>query len=336
MSTNSISSSWRRFIVSIPNNLQHILLFNCLQRFKAQEPAPSQYHRVIDSPSPELDSSGEEKPFIIPHDARPSTGRTSGATVISFFLGFALAISISVISIYLQGSGPDAIPTGPSVTSQQSRLLPEAKQTLSRERWSGAVYTRPPAGSGRFAATKASFLIPRDHGNNGNNNIPLRDWSAWVGLDVSTGGDAFLRMGVDITMQSGSESSFVAWYQWWPDVAKEISLMLRPGDFVAMEAVMFNGTSGKVVIRNEARRRIIQQFLDIPVQGAELRGHSAEWVVEVRDSAVGSLDAVLEKCVAYTDTGDMVAAEQGELVQGTTTADVEWRVVNASVGVTSQ
>lgn len=119
-------------------------------------------------------------------------------------------------------------------------------------------------------------------------------------------------------------------------MAKEIPLLLRPGDLVPIEAVMFNRTSGKVVIRNDSGLRIIHQFLDVPVQGAELRGHSAEWVVEVRDSGLGSLDAVLEKCMAYTDTGDMVVAEHRELVRGTTTVGVELQVVNASVAVTSQ
>lgn len=269
-----------------------------------------------------------------------------------FLLGFALAISLSAILLVLSNvrdsiSNPDQnsheYTTYANIQDQVN--IPLVSAPHRDKPWAGVVLPIAPAGSKRFAATKASVTLPRYYNATGIGAGADRDakrqrWriAATVGIGARSSNKAYLQAGVNIDADPMTgKLSFEAWYQWWPDVRRHLPLDLMPGADVTMEVVMFNATVGKAVIRNDSLRQYNTQFLHPPTPEALLEGHDAEWLVESgEDSEPFDFGVVsFRQCVAYTEQQVMVVAGHGDTYDmhygGVIQANV--RSDNASVDV---
>ncbi|GJC81032.1 aspergillopepsin-2 [Colletotrichum liriopes] len=145
--------------------------------------------------------------------------------------------------------------------------------------------------------------------------------SAWVGIDGLTHGTALLQTGVTVEMNKtvSDEVAYVPWYEWWPNIAMKLDIFIGGGDEVEVEVVMFNETSGKILLWNKSRGEWVARTLQAPRPDAVLAGRSVEWIVE--DFALseggnvpfGDFDVIeLRDCKAHTSTEKIVGPDPNQ------------------------
>ncbi|GKT49846.1 aspergillopepsin-2 [Colletotrichum spaethianum] len=145
--------------------------------------------------------------------------------------------------------------------------------------------------------------------------------SVWVGIDGLTHGNALLQTGVtvEINKSISDEVAYVPWYEWWPNIAMKLDISIRGGDEVEVEVVMFNGTSGKILLWNKSRGEWVARTLQAPRPDSVLAGHSVEWIVE--DFALSEGGNVpfgdfgiieLRDCKAHTSTDEVVGPDTNQ------------------------
>ncbi|KAF7793421.1 hypothetical protein EIP86_004533 [Pleurotus ostreatoroseus] len=140
------------------------------------------------------------------------------------------------------------------------------------ENWSGAVLV---ASSGTFKSVTGTFTVPTPKSPSGSRGSSAA--SAWVGIDGDTCDTAILQTGVDFTVD-GSEVSFDAWYEYYPDFATDFSgITVHAGDEIKLTVTASSTTSGTAVIENVTRGQTVSKSLS---SSAKLCQENAEWIVE--------------------------------------------------------
>ncbi|WYZ39066.1 hypothetical protein EsH8_III_000980 [Colletotrichum jinshuiense] len=176
-------------------------------------------------------------------------------------------------------------------TAGINKALPKKKIRYSKN-WSGAVNSAPP--SGYFAAAGMKFTVPRT-----------------LGPDIAKAETDYFATGVTVEINKtiSNEVAYVPWYEWWPNIAMKLDIAIGGGDEVEVEVVMFNETSGKILLWNKSRGEWVARTLQAPRPDAVLAGSSVEWIVE--DFALseggnvpfGDFDVIeLRDCKAHTST----------------------------------
>jgi len=170
-----------------------------------------------------------------------------------------------------------------AVPSSQSRMAKRLAQRESRKslpvqrdsvnteyssNWAGAVLV---ADSATYNSVTATFTVPTASGSDGSAA------SAWVGIDGDTCGSAILQTGVDFTV-SGSDTTYDAWYEWFPDVSHDFSgISFSAGDSVQLTVTATSSTSGTAVIHNVSTGKSVSKSL---TSSSALCQTNAEWIVE--------------------------------------------------------
>ncbi|KZT63531.1 putative aspergillopepsin, partial [Daedalea quercina L-15889] len=156
------------------------------------------------------------------------------------------------------------------------------------ENWAGAVYDSYPSGS--FTAVTGTFTVPTPSAPSGGRGSYSA--SAWVGIDGDTCDTAILQTGLDFTID-GSDVSYDAWYEWYPDYAYDFSgISFSAGDTVKLTVTATSTTSGTAVIENVSTGKTVTQ--DITSSSA-LCEENAEWIVEDYEEG--------DSLVAFADFG---------------------------------
>lgn len=145
------------------------------------------------------------------------------AMIVSFLIGFAFAISVGGILVYLTAidrwenandncvvSHPAPSPSPAASISKPTKLNPAPSKDPTQSvpvnysrNWAGVALSSPPPDSSRFAATLATITLPRHPLLAHNTSGPrVEPWSAsvWVGLDGESSKQAILQTGVDMLL----------------------------------------------------------------------------------------------------------------------------------------
>ncbi|KAK6222586.1 hypothetical protein QIS74_04288 [Colletotrichum tabaci] len=245
------------------------------------------------------------------------------------FLRVSLAALILVIMIFVSFFDWVAIPTSEPNTGVASQSAtetarpgepPRKKKIRYSKNWSGAVNTKPP--SGYFAAAGMKFTVPKTlRPDIVKGNTDYYAASAWVGIDGLTHGTALLQTGVTIEVNktSSEDVTYVPWYEWWPNIAMRLDIPIGGGDEIEVEVVMFNATSGKILLWNRSKGDWVARALQAPRPDAKLAGRSVEWIVE--DFALseggnvpfGDFGVIeLRDCKAHTSTDKVVGPDPSQ------------------------
>ncbi|KAG8169962.1 hypothetical protein KVR01_000707 [Diaporthe batatas] len=206
-----------------------------------------------------------------------------------------------------------AVEVAPAPTPKQIKIHPSRN-------WAGAMNSDPP--SGRFAAAKMRFTLP---GLLRADVVqPAADYyaaNAWVGIDGWSHQTAILQAGVvmQVNKTVSDELVFKPWFEWWPEPAVFFDIPMGPGDDIKIEVVMFNATSGKVLLENNSRGEWVIRKLMSPHPDVPLAGKTVEWILEdfklargpnVPLGDFGTLE--LRDCVAYTSADEKVGPDPSQ------------------------
>lgn len=245
------------------------------------------------------------------------------------FLHIILAAMILVIMISVSffdwvatlTTGPNTgVATLSVIETDRPIEPPREKKIRYSKNWSGAVNTDPP--SGYFAAAGMKFTVPKTlRPDITNETTDYYAASAWVGIDGLGRGTALLQTGVTIEVNktNSEEVAYVPWYEWWPDIAMRLDILIGGGDEIEVEVVMFNATSGKILLWNRSKGDWVARALRAPRPDAQLAGRSVEWIVE--DFALseggnvpfGDFGAIeLRDCRAHTSTDEIVGPDPSQ------------------------
>ncbi|KAI1006093.1 hypothetical protein K3495_g2131 [Podosphaera aphanis] len=159
----------------------------------------------------------------------------------------------------------------PISESSSHSTATNTSHTVYSTNWAGAVLTAPPKGS-TFTSVSAQFIVPSPKSDGAG--------SAWVGIDGDTYKAAILQTGIDFVVEKGV-SSYVAWYEWFPDYALDFAdVKISPGDVIGMSVSSSNPSTGMVVIENMTTGQKVYNNLKAPSDKSHLGGQNAEWIVE--------------------------------------------------------
>lgn len=236
----------------------------------------------------------------------------------------AILISVSffdwIAALPPQPAAPAVAAAQSATTSTNTNEPPRQKKTRYSKNWSGAVNTDP--GSGYFAAAGMKFNVPKTLGPDiAKGDTDYYAASVWVGIDGLTHGTALLQTGVtmEVNKTNSREVTYVPWYEWWPNIAMRLDVPIRGGDEIELEVVMFNATSGKILLWNRSQGDWVVRALQAPQPDAVLAGRSVEWIVE--DFALseggnvpfGDFGAIeLRDCKAHTSTDKIVGPDPAQ------------------------
>ncbi|KAH6652440.1 putative aspergillopepsin [Truncatella angustata] len=128
--------------------------------------------------------------------------------------------------------------------------------------WAGAVLI----GTG-YKAVTGTFVVPTPSAA-----------SAWVGIDGDTASNSILQTGVDFYVE-GSQVSFDAWYEWYPDYAYTFSgITISAGDTITVTVTATSTTGGTAVVKNVSTGKSVTHTFT--GQSQALQELNAEWIVE--------------------------------------------------------
>ncbi|RAH86284.1 concanavalin A-like lectin/glucanase, partial [Aspergillus japonicus CBS 114.51] len=185
------------------------------------------------------------------------------------------------------------------------------------ENWAGAVLESAPAASATYTYVAATFTLPAVTPTAAASSADTQAVSFWVGIDGATGGNSIWQTGVDIYVDSRNETSFAAWYEWYPLNSVDVAMDFAIGDVVFASVEATSSTAGTAVIENRTTGKKVTMHATAPSESAKLTGQNAEWIVE--DLAVdgdgltllGFADAVFTGCVARTADGKSYNLDDG-------------------------
>jgi len=145
--------------------------------------------------------------------------------------------------------------------------------------WAGAILEY---GAGSWKTVTGTFVVPTPKLN------PGQTWasaSAWVGIDGDTCQHAILQTGIDFTVYDNGQTTFDAWYEWWPDYAHDFSgFKVKAGDTVTVTVTAYSKTSGIATIHNHSTGKTVSKSI---TSSYALCEQDAEWIVE--DYSIGGL-----------------------------------------------
>ncbi|PYH98420.1 hypothetical protein BO71DRAFT_371066 [Aspergillus ellipticus CBS 707.79] len=194
--------------------------------------------------------------------------------------------------------------------------------------WAGAVLI----GTG-YTAVTAEFTVPTPSVPSGGSSREEYCASAWVGIDGDTCDTAILQTGVDFCVE-GSEVSFDAWYEWYPDYAYDFSgISISAGDVIKVTVDATSKTAGTATIENVSTGSTVTHTFTGGVDG-DLCEYNAEWIVEdfeEDDSLVPFADfgTVTFSSAYATKDGSSVGPSDATII------DIEQDSVLTSVSVSS-
>ncbi|KAJ0104283.1 aspergillopepsin-2 heavy chain [Diaporthe amygdali] len=141
------------------------------------------------------------------------------------------------------------------------------------ENWAGAVLTGKSvtAASGSFPVLKAAVPTSKEAGE--------KEYtaSAWVGLD-GYDCNGLWQAGVDSIVESSGETSFYAWYEWYPADTQVVDLgEIAAGDVINVELTAASTTEASVVLENKTNGK---KFTKTVTSSDALCGTAAEWILE--------------------------------------------------------
>lgn len=145
--------------------------------------------------------------------------------------------------------------------------------------WAGAVWETPPP-EGPFNAVSGTFTIPDPKAVGKPSGDGTTAGSAWVGIDGDTYGAAILQAGVDFYIKADGNTSFDAWYEWYPDYAYDFEMGLAAGDVISIWVQSYSPSEGIIYIENQTTGETASQELKAPDEKSNLAGQNAEWIVE--------------------------------------------------------
>ncbi|RAH64358.1 A4/G1 family peptidase [Aspergillus aculeatinus CBS 121060] len=185
------------------------------------------------------------------------------------------------------------------------------------ENWAGAVLESAPASSATYTYVAATFTLPAVTPTAAASSADTQAVSFWVGIDGATAGNSIWQTGVDIYVDSRNETSFAAWYEWYPANSVDVEMDFAIGDVVFASVEATSSTAGTAVIENRTTGKKLTMHATAPSDSAKLEGQNAEWIVE--DLAVdgdgltlvGFEDAVFTGCVARTADGESYGLADG-------------------------
>ncbi|PWY66787.1 hypothetical protein BO70DRAFT_400770 [Aspergillus heteromorphus CBS 117.55] len=194
--------------------------------------------------------------------------------------------------------------------------------------WAGAVLI----GTG-YTGVTAEFTVPTPSVPSGGSRNEEYCASAWVGIDGDTCSTAILQTGVDFCVQ-GSEVSFDAWYEWYPDYAYDFTgISIAAGDVIKVTVDASSDTAGTATIENVSTGTTVTHTFTGGVDG-DLCEYNAEWIVE--DFEEG------ESLVPFADFGTVTFSSASATKDGVsvgpadaTVLDIEQDSVLTSVSVSS-
>ncbi|RAH44074.1 concanavalin A-like lectin/glucanase [Aspergillus brunneoviolaceus CBS 621.78] len=214
--------------------------------------------------------------------------------------------------------------TNPSVAAPTTTASVDHRASTStatnyqiNENWAGAVLESAPASSATYTYVAATFTLPAVTPTAAASSADTQAVSFWVGIDGATAGNSIWQTGVDIYVDSRNETSFAAWYEWYPANSVDVEMDFAIGDVVFASVEATSSTAGTAVIENRTTGKKLTMHATAPSDSAKLEGQNAEWIVE--DLAVdgdgltlvGFEDAVFTGCVAETADGESYGLEDG-------------------------
>lgn len=191
--------------------------------------------------------------------------------------GSSLAAPGSGLVERLQARGALSRQSLPS--EKKGILLKEGSQAANvqySKNWAGVVRETPPA-SATYTAVSATFTVPSPTATDDSGD--MQAVSAWVGIDGDTYTQAILQTGIDAYVQNG-ETSFDAWYEWYPKYAENFDLKLSAGDVIVAKVESSSPSMGVAIIENKSTGQSVTKTLTAPSSSATLAGQNAEWIVE--------------------------------------------------------
>ncbi|RAK71789.1 A4/G1 family peptidase [Aspergillus fijiensis CBS 313.89] len=212
--------------------------------------------------------------------------------------------------------------TAPTTTTTTASVDHRASTSTAtnyqiNENWAGAVLESAPASSATYTYVAATFTLPAVTPTAAASSADTQAVSFWVGIDGATAGNSIWQTGVDIYVDSRNETSFAAWYEWYPANSVDVEMDFAIGDVVFASVEATSSTAGTAVIENRTTGKKLTMHATAPSESARLEGQNAEWIVE--DLAVdgdgltlvGFEDAVFTGCVARTADGESYGLEDG-------------------------
>lgn len=172
--------------------------------------------------------------------------------------------------------------------------------------WAGVVRDQPPA-SATYSAVSATFTIPDPTATD--NSGDMQAASVWVGIDGDTYTKAILQTGVDSYIQNG-ETSFDAWYEWYPSSAENFDMDLSAGDVIVAMVKSSSPSEGVAIIENKSSGKSVTKTISAPSSDATLGGQNAEWIVE--DFNAGSSQVPFANFGTVTFTGAQAKTDSGD------------------------
>lgn len=158
-------------------------------------------------------------------------------------------------------------------------LLKEGSQSADVEyskNWAGMVREHPPP-SATYNAVSATFTVPEPTATDDSGD--MQAVSAWVGIDGDTYTEAILQTGIDAYIEDG-QTSYDAWYEWYPNSAENFDLQLTAGDVIVAKVESSSPSKGVAIIENKSTGKSVTKTLTAPSTTATLAGQNAEWIVE--------------------------------------------------------
>ncbi|OJJ46444.1 hypothetical protein ASPZODRAFT_66778 [Penicilliopsis zonata CBS 506.65] len=154
---------------------------------------------------------------------------------------------------------------------------PPYKRTVEdkySDNWAGAVLV----GTGYNSVT-AEFTVPTPSAPPGGNSSSEESYcaAAWVGIDGDTCETAILQSGVNFCVK-GSEVSFNAWYEWYPEDQYTLDLAISAGDVVKVTVMTSNVSSTATIENTTTDKSAIYTFAN--TRHDPLCEYNAEWIVE--------------------------------------------------------
>ncbi|KZT03723.1 uncharacterized protein LAESUDRAFT_704399 [Laetiporus sulphureus 93-53] len=159
------------------------------------------------------------------------------------------------------------------VIAGENRPSTDTRNVLYSSNWAGAAYEES---DGYFTAVTGTFTVPTPSAPSGGSGGSYSA-SAWVGIDGYTCDNAILQTGVDFTIDNG-ETSYDAWYEWYPDYAYDFSgITISAGDSIRVTVTASSTTSGTAVVENLSTGQTVTEDL---TSSYALCEENAEWIVE--------------------------------------------------------
>ncbi|KAN0116933.1 concanavalin A-like lectin/glucanase [Hyaloscypha variabilis] len=151
--------------------------------------------------------------------------------------------------------------------------------------WAGAIVTAPSGSS--FYSVTGTLIAPDPKLPAGANTSENWYGSAWVGIDGAGPGGLFqagISWTLPSTVKNGSYPTgpvFQAWYEWLPNPETILGNMaISAGDVITIQCQAATSSNGTCSIENQSKGTVVSKTFQSPSTSADIKGNSAEWIVE--------------------------------------------------------